>query len=320
LDLRDLQQLTVIAEEGSYAQAARRLHISPPALSRSIKEIEGKIGVRLFDRGRQGAVPTDAGWTLIQHAAPLAAAAKDLQREVAIIRGQGSGILRVGAGIYPSALFLGKGLGGVLQRGNNIQIRITGGGANDLLGLMRKRELDLVVADPAWREGAEDIAAVPLSRHQGYLFVRNGHPLLHGKRPTLEDAATYPLVASSLVPMRLAHLTPKKDPGATRMQKIFGQWPLAVKTDSVRLMIDALQHSDAVTLLSLGLAQKKLEAGTLKVLPINLSWIQVSFAVMHLSQRNLSPLAEILIEETRSVCKQLEAEEAALKTKWVPNG
>lgn len=317
LDLRELHQIMAIADEGSFARAARRLHISQPALSRSVQEAERKAGVRLFDRGRNGAVPTDAGWALLRHAETVSTAARDMQRELALIRGQGSGFLRVGAGVYPSELFLGQSLGKVLQQGKDIQVRFIGGGAKELLALLRKRELDLVVADPAWRENAADIEAEPLSEHQGYLVARAGHPLLCQKRPTLEDATAFPLVTSSLVPPRLAHLTPSRNTDAASEQALFTRWTPAVTTDSVTLMKETLMDSDAVTLLSLALVRKELEAGCLKIVPINLSWLRVSFAVMYLSHRTLSPLAEILIRVTRAVCKDLEAEEANLKKKWV---
>jgi len=89
------------------------------------------------------------------------------------------------------------------------------------------------------------------------------------------------------------------------MQERFARWNPAISTESVTLMKEAVEHSDAVTVLSLHLARKELETGTLRVIPVNLSWIAVQFAFMHLSHRTLSPLAETLIEETRAVCAAL---------------
>lgn len=316
LDIRDLKQISAIAAEGSFAQAARRLHISQPALSRSIQEAERKAGFRIFDRGREGAVPTDAGWTLLHHAEDLLSAALDMQRELSMIRGQGSGNLRIGAGVYPAELFLGPSLGQLLQRGPCVDLRLVGGAAPDLLKLLRKRELDLVVADPAWRESTTDIEAVMLSTHQPYLVVRTGHPLLKMKAPGLEEAAVYPLVTSKAVAPRLARLKLPKKSQAAKMQECFALWTPAVITESVTLMKEVVEHSDAVTVLSLHLARKELEKGDFKVLPIDLSWIQVQFAFMYLSHRTLSPLAEALIAETTAICKALEKEETKLAKRW----
>lgn len=48
--LRQLRAFSAVAEAGSFAAAARRLHLTPSALSLLIKELEGAIKVRLFDR------------------------------------------------------------------------------------------------------------------------------------------------------------------------------------------------------------------------------------------------------------------------------
>jgi DNA-binding transcriptional LysR family regulator len=61
IQLREMRQVAAIAKEGSFAKAARVLHISQPALSRSIREVERKTGFRLFDREREGTFLTDAG-------------------------------------------------------------------------------------------------------------------------------------------------------------------------------------------------------------------------------------------------------------------
>ncbi|HMP74180.1 MAG TPA: LysR family transcriptional regulator, partial [Kiritimatiellia bacterium] len=47
-----MRQVAAIATEGSFAKASKVLHMSQPALSRSIQEVERKAGFRLFDRGR----------------------------------------------------------------------------------------------------------------------------------------------------------------------------------------------------------------------------------------------------------------------------
>src|SRR5439155_8866795 len=64
--LRDLHILMAVADTGSMAKAAARLGISHPAVSKAISEIEGTLGVRLFDRGSQGAELTAYGEVLLR--------------------------------------------------------------------------------------------------------------------------------------------------------------------------------------------------------------------------------------------------------------
>lgn len=171
LDLRELSQVLAIAAEGSFAQAARRLHISQPALSRSIQEVERKTGMRLFERGREGATPTDVGRMVLRRAEAVTAAARDLQRELALIRGLDTGALRVGTGVFPTELFLGQALGQLARHGKGICLRMVGGAALELLKLLRKREIDLLVADPYWLEKTTDVSVIEVSSHQAYLVA-----------------------------------------------------------------------------------------------------------------------------------------------------
>ena len=68
MNLRRLEQLIALAEEGSFVRAAERTHLSQPALTRSIQHLEHDLGIRLFDRTRQGVVPTAAGQQLVDRA------------------------------------------------------------------------------------------------------------------------------------------------------------------------------------------------------------------------------------------------------------
>jgi DNA-binding transcriptional LysR family regulator len=317
LDLRELNQVLAIAAEGSFAQAARRLHISQPALSRSIQEVERRIGMRLFERGRKGATPTDVGRMVLRHAETVTAAAWDLQRELALIRGLDTGALRIGTGLFPPELFLGRALGDLAQHGTGIRLRMFGGTAPDLLKLLRNREVDLIVADPAWLEKSTDVSVVELSSHEAHLVVRSGHPLLQRSRVTLEEVAVYPLVTSSTIPPRIARLSTQGQSRHARMQAVLGRWLPTIYTDSVTIMKDTVRTSDAVTMLSLYLVRHELDRGELKVLPVALPWIKARFAFMHLSHRTLSPLAEAFVQAATAAASTVLEEEQRLHQRWI---
>ncbi len=66
-----IQQLTYFLaalEHGSFSAAADVLHMAQPSLSEQVRRLEAELGVRLFQRGGRGLVPTEAGRSLREHA------------------------------------------------------------------------------------------------------------------------------------------------------------------------------------------------------------------------------------------------------------
>lgn len=68
MDVRQLRYFITIARCGSFSRAANELNVAQPALSHHVANLEGELGVRLFDRSTKGVVPTECGQTLISHA------------------------------------------------------------------------------------------------------------------------------------------------------------------------------------------------------------------------------------------------------------
>ena len=86
-DLRRLRHALALAEHRNFARAAAALHITQPALSRSIQALEDGLGVRLFDRSPRDVDPTAFGELVLRHARSLELSARDLDRELQLAKG-----------------------------------------------------------------------------------------------------------------------------------------------------------------------------------------------------------------------------------------
>ncbi|MFH8217561.1 LysR family transcriptional regulator [Streptomyces sp. NPDC018057] len=80
VDLRLVRYFTVVAEYGNFGQAATRLHLAQPSLSRQIQRLEAQLGVRLLDRSPQGSSLTDAGRAFLPRARILLQEAEQAAR------------------------------------------------------------------------------------------------------------------------------------------------------------------------------------------------------------------------------------------------
>jgi DNA-binding transcriptional LysR family regulator len=313
LDLRQLRHARAVADHASFAKAARAMHISQPALSRSIQQLERLVGSRLFERGAGRVELTDVGSMFLKQARELLSRAEDLGREVALVKGVGTGELRIGAGVYPAEMMVGEAIARLLRGVPDLRLQVVVANWSVLIGMVRKRELDLAVAETSAVAEDPELHVAPFALHQGYLLVRNGHPLLRAaKPPGLLDALAYPLVSTARLSPRLTA------PMLQAVRRARGpSWrenePLvSVACESLPMMKRVVAGTDAIGVLTLGVAAAELRAGELAVLPIVEPWLHGRFGLIRLAHRSLPPAGETLVERLREVDAEVAAEEQAL--------
>ena len=139
----ELRHFLLIVEEGTFTRAARRAHLSQPALSASIRRLEDRVGARLLDRGRHGAEATAAGRAFLPSARQTVAAFEDGIRAVAEIEGLGQGEVRVGAGATAATFLLPKILSGFRKKHPNLRYLLREGYAQEIRQQVEQGELDI---------------------------------------------------------------------------------------------------------------------------------------------------------------------------------
>lgn len=311
-DLRLLRHARALAEEGSFARAARTLHLTQPALSRSIKELERRTGIKLFDRGPERVEPTDLGRAFIAQARELLGRAEAMDREVASMRGSGTGSLVVGSGTFPTALFMPAAVASFLRANPRVGLRFVNDNWFTLLAALRRRELDLFIAAPPAPEDAAGLLVQKLSPHQGYFLVRAGHPLLARRTVEYADVAACPILCSGRLPAAVTEgLRAARAPGDARR-------PVPdVACESHEMMRVVAKATDHVLLSGLAANARAIGDGELKVLPLVDPRLSVTFAVIRLQARTLPPIAEDLVSEVIAADRDAAALEQALASRLV---
>ena len=97
MKLQHLRVLLAIVDEGSFSGAALRLGTSQSSVSDAVASLEGELGVRLLERGRFGATPTEAGSRVIVHARRVEGAVSAIVQEARLEKGELSGTLKLSA-------------------------------------------------------------------------------------------------------------------------------------------------------------------------------------------------------------------------------
>src|SRR5438552_5542618 len=97
MELRHLRYFAAVADAGNVSRAARRLHVTQPALSRQIQDLERDFACRLFDRIGRRIVLTKDGDELLERTRRLLADAEALRERARALAGGETGVLRIGA-------------------------------------------------------------------------------------------------------------------------------------------------------------------------------------------------------------------------------
>jgi DNA-binding transcriptional LysR family regulator len=317
-DLRQLRHVLALAEHGSFGRAAAALHMTQPALSRSVKVLEEQIGAELFERSATGVTPTDDGRLLIQRAQVLIQAADELDQEVRRRRAPGSGQLFVGAGPYPGDTIVPAALTRFVAAHPLVRVRVLiRGDWDELLRRLRSRELDFFVAETSTLDGENDLDIEPLSPHPAYFVARSGHPLTRRAVVRAEHTFAYPFLALSRYPPRVLApmLAARQESEAARPGRPFPAVELTSLAGVKRLLAD----SDAVAPVTLACVRDEIDRGTLVVLGTE-PWASSRYGLVSLKGHAPSPPAAQFRAHLIEAEAELVREEARLIARFSPRG
>jgi len=192
MDLKQLRALLAIAETGSVTRAAELLHIVQPAVSRQLHMLEEDLGTPLFQRGRHGMEPTEAGAVLIERARRALRELDMARDEIRPTPGTLAG--QVAVGLLPSTgeLLAGPLVRRLKENHPKLQVSIAVGYAGHLKQWLEVGDIDVALLYDV--EFSPISWAQPLLNEQLYLVGPPGAGL-SGDRPIpLKEAATRPLV------------------------------------------------------------------------------------------------------------------------------
>jgi DNA-binding transcriptional LysR family regulator len=194
VDLEALRSFYHVARERSFSRAAKNLHISQPAMSVRIKQLEKELGERLFDRQRRGVTLTEAGAVLYESAEKIFADVEEARVRLRELKQTGGGHVRVGCSDTVSLYLLPPVLRKFRRRFPLAEITIRNAYSADILDLLVRGELDfgIVTRPPGLdrRLEARDLFTEPY-----VLAFRKGDPLARRAQVPLKALEGQPMVA-----------------------------------------------------------------------------------------------------------------------------
>ncbi len=198
MTLVQLKHFIELASNGSFSQSADRLHLTQPALSRSIKALEDELGQALFDRiGRRNEL-TAFGAHVLQRARVLVDEADELRRTSKLLQNGEIGQFRIGMGSGPGAMLMTPLLMIMAHEHPQAHIDISRGSTALLVQALRDRLLDALILDIRSLQPSADLKVEAMQEMTGAFLCRADHPLAHKRQVSMAQLREYPIASTPL--------------------------------------------------------------------------------------------------------------------------
>lgn len=242
MTLVQLRHLIELARSGSFSRSATKLHLTQPALSRSIKALEIELGQPLFDRiGRKNEL-TAFGTHIVERARVLVDEANDLRESSAQLQKGEIGRFRIGMGSGPGAMLMTPLLLIMATDHPQAHIDISRGSTVLLVQALRERTLDALILDIRSLQPSADLKVEALQEMAGAFMCRPGHPLANKSSVPFASLQGYPVAS-----------TPLSDEVARILMERFGPQAhpdilVNLRSEEISSLLNVVRTSNAVLL------------------------------------------------------------------------
>lgn len=300
--LKQLEVFIIVAECRSVSEAARTLHVSQPAVTRTISELEAALGVELLERSARGVALTPFGESLLSHARTVVAELRSADEELAAMQGAAVGRVAIGTSPTGAAWLVPEALSRFARATPDALVTVTEALSPPMLAALRAGELDIVIAPLDGAERAAEFVEEELYRDELSLIMRSSHPLANGAPADLRELRNFPWI----VP-----------PTGTRLRALVNAMfrragvmlPASrIETNAMYLVRTMLLETSThwVAALSKPLFQRDMDEGRMRRLELPNGGYARPIGFLTRARGTRSPLVNAFIQQLREVAKSDE--------------
>lgn len=281
MDLKQLRHLVAIVETESFSRASQAVAISQPALTRSIKLLEERLGVTLFERTTRRVNATSAGLRLYKRAKIILS---ETENALADLREDDHHSRRLRVGMAPmfATTIVPHAIQAFRELAPNVEIVIESGLFETLAARLAQADLDLVVSNFPYGGIPEDLASEPVFDIEVAYLASANHPLANQAKIKIADLLDYPwAVVDESHANDLYGDIFTSEGGNTS--------PIRVRTNSLNLLKSLIETPPWVTLLPLHMVQPELQRGDLVELDVSSDRVRRRGGIVYRRVRSEDP-------------------------------
>jgi len=282
MDTRLLRVFCAVAESGSLVVAAGKVHLTPSAISHSLKSLETDLGCRLFERVGKRMVLNQAGEQLLsQIQAPLSAldsAAEAIKR----LGKWGHTRLRIAASASACQHILPRVIRDLKKNDGEIELRIESGDTPRAIELLRSNKVDLALVIAP--ENTNGLESRPIFRDELMFVFSASHPWSDGRSITRDE-----IRAQQFIIYQRSSVTAEVIDEHFRQLEIVPN--VVMEVDSIGAITELLKLNLGVSVLAPWTVEQELTRKTLKMRPLGAKPLRRQWSAISLATRRMT-LAE----------------------------
>ncbi len=260
---RRLQVFYTVAKVLSFTKAAETLHMTQPAVTFQVKQLEEQFNTRLFDRTHNKISLTEAGRIVYGYAENILELYERMYNEVLEITGEVSGSLLIGASTTIAEYMLPCLLGAFKQQFPEVNIRLQVGNTDAIVTMVENNLVDLgLVEAPVYNKNLE----VEVCRiDEMVLAVPPDHPLASRREVSVEEIRRYEYITREEGSGTRAVIDQYlKEQGLS-----YSDLDVVLELGSPEAIKMAIEAGVGIAIVSRTTLRKELKLGTLKAVPLN---------------------------------------------------
>lgn len=296
IKIHQIRAFVEVAKQGSIRGASRVLHLSQPALTKSIKELEEGVSAQLFVRRNQGVALTECGESFYQHASLILEELRAAQEEILQRQGRLTGQINVGMGASVARTLMPPVISRFHEQHPQVKVRIMEGQLVSMINELRQGELDFTINTYYQGPYDHELTFEKLFEKRFAIFARTGHPA---------QAATS---ITALLKYNWTMPTPRGS-YYKQLEELFShrsQIPnVGVVCETFASCISLVAQSDFLSILPEELGRDRLLAHSLVMIPVAETLPQAAYYLIQRRDSQQTPLTASLITQFRRQSRQL---------------
>ncbi|ADZ69550.1 Transcription factor transcription regulator protein [Polymorphum gilvum SL003B-26A1] len=298
--------LLAIAESGSISAAARAAGPSQPALNKSLRTLEERIGHTLFHRTSNGMRLTPAGEILLRRVKLARSEIRQAVEEIRYLRGEAGGRIRIGALPLTRVQLVPLAIENLLETFPLAEVAIVDGTYEVLLKALRNGDIDILAGTIRRPAPVEGLNSEELFLDDVAIVACADHPLAGRERVDLADCLDHGwILPFQGVPLRQKFEETLRDRGLSAPQNV-------IEADSIVAVRSLLMRGSRLAILSRHQVHYEVIWGVLKILPVDLPDVMRPVGTTVRADFSPTPAAAALLDALRAAALVVSAQPARL--------